>query len=103
MASGRLGVGEEPPAAERREPAPVLVLCATCRQPIRYNEILGISFCPVHGLSSPFTFIPLSQSVGLEPVVRLSALLRQSQSIRRVRVYFRSYRWPQTSLHDSYK
>ena len=42
-------------------PAPVLVLCSICRQSIRWNEALGISFCPVHGLSEPFTFIPFSQ------------------------------------------
>ena len=58
---GRLGGEEEPPAGTPSEPAPVLVLCATCRQPIRWNEVLGISFCPIHGLSQPFTFIPLAR------------------------------------------
>jgi hypothetical protein len=61
VASGRLGAGEELPAAERPDQAPVLVVCATCRQPIRYNEVLGISFCTVHGFSEPFAFIQLSQ------------------------------------------
>ena len=41
-------------------PEPVLVVCSTCRQPIRRNEALRISFCPIHGLSQPFTFIPLT-------------------------------------------
>ena len=25
-------------------------ICRTCRQPVRFNEILGISFCGPHGL-----------------------------------------------------
>ena len=63
VASGRLGVGGEPPAVQRPEPAPVLVVCAICRQRISHNETLRISYCPTrgHGLSQPFAFIPLSQ------------------------------------------
>ncbi|MFI5413289.1 MAG: hypothetical protein ACHQ0I_01700 [Candidatus Lutacidiplasmatales archaeon] len=58
----RLGRGEqELQPAVSSEPAPVIVVCTTCRQPIRRNETLGISFCPIHGLSQPFTFIPLGQ------------------------------------------
>jgi hypothetical protein len=60
-ASGRLGGEEVSPAGAPSGPAPVLVLCSTCRQPIRRNETLRISFCPIHGLSGPFTFVPLSQ------------------------------------------
>ena len=59
--SGRLGGEEGSPAGAPSGPAPVLILCSTCRQPIRHNEILSISFCPIHGLSHPFTFIPLGQ------------------------------------------
>ena len=58
---GQLGAREETPAPSEPELAPVLVVCTTCRQPIRRNEVLGISFCPVHGLSQPFTFIPFGQ------------------------------------------
>ena len=51
----------EAQAPEGPEPAPVLAFCATCRQPIRRNPVLLISFCPVHGLSQPITFVPLTQ------------------------------------------
>jgi hypothetical protein len=61
VASGRLGGEEESPAGAPSGPVPVLVLCSTCRQPICRNETLRISFCPIHGLSGPFTFIPLGQ------------------------------------------
>ena len=61
VASGRPGGEEGSPAEAPSGPAPVLILCSTCRQPIRHNEILSISFCPIHGLSHPFTFIPLGQ------------------------------------------
>jgi hypothetical protein len=32
-------------------------VCAVCRSEIRVNEILGISFCEIHGFSQPFTFV----------------------------------------------
>ena len=57
----RLGGEEESPAEAPFEPAPVLVLCSTCRQPIRRNEVLSISFCPIHGLSQPLTLIWLAR------------------------------------------
>ncbi len=57
----RLGGEEESPAEAPFEPPPVLVLCSTCRQPIRRNEVLSISFCPIHGLSQPFTLIWLAR------------------------------------------
>jgi hypothetical protein len=63
VASGRFGGEEGPPAGAPSEPVPVLVLCSTCRQPICRNETLRISFCPIHGLSRPFTFIPLGQKL----------------------------------------
>lgn len=28
-------------------------ICRLCRQDAKHNEVLAISFCPVHGLSSP--------------------------------------------------
>jgi len=28
-------------------------ICRLCRQDAKHNEVLHISFCPVHGLSSP--------------------------------------------------
>lgn len=28
-------------------------ICRLCRQDAKHNEVLGISFCPVHGLKSP--------------------------------------------------
>ncbi len=61
VTSGRLGEEEGTPAGAPSGPAPVLVVCSICRQPIHYNETLRISFCPIHGLSEPFTFIPLGQ------------------------------------------
>ncbi len=61
LASGQLGAGLWKDPLTGPELAPVLVFCATCRQPIRRNEVLSISFCPIHGLSHPFTFIPLGQ------------------------------------------
>lgn len=60
VASGRPGGEEGTPAEAPAGPAPVLVLCSTCRQPIRRNESLRISFCPIHGLSEPFTLIPFT-------------------------------------------
>jgi hypothetical protein len=42
-------------------PEPILVICSLCRQPIRRNGTLGTSFCPVHGTSRGFTFIPLTR------------------------------------------
>ncbi|MGH9920589.1 MAG: hypothetical protein ACRD6W_17190 [Nitrososphaerales archaeon] len=61
VALGRLGGEEENPAGAPSGPAPVLVVCSTCRQPIRLNEVLRISYCPIHGLSQPFTFIPFGR------------------------------------------
>ena len=59
--SGQLGVGEGSSAASRPELAPVLVVCKRCREPIIHNEILRLSFCPIHEFSQPFSFIPLAQ------------------------------------------
>ncbi len=41
----------------------VIVVCTRCREPIRRNETLRISFCPVHGLAdnAAFDFVPVSQ------------------------------------------
>ncbi len=61
LPSGQLGEREETPAPLGTDLAPVLVVCSMCRQSIRRNEVLGISFCPVHGFSERFTFIPLAQ------------------------------------------
>ena len=61
LASGQLGAGLGKDPLTGPELAPVLVVCTTCRQPIHRNEILGISFCPIHGLSQPFTFIPFGK------------------------------------------
>ena len=78
LASDQLGAREETPAPTGPELVPateargprvlpgldhtsILVLCATCRQSIRHNPVLGISFCPAHGLSQSFVFIPISQ------------------------------------------
>ena len=61
LASGQLGAGLRKDPLTGPELAPVLVVCTVCRQSIRRNEVLGISFCPAHGLSEPFTFIPLAQ------------------------------------------
>lgn len=33
-------------------------ICRSCRQDAKHNEVLGISFCPVHGLSSPLDALP---------------------------------------------
>jgi hypothetical protein len=33
-------------------------ICRLCRQDARHNEVLHISFCPVHGLSSPLDLLP---------------------------------------------
>lgn len=33
-------------------------ICRLCRQDAKHNEVLGISFCPVHGLSSPLDALP---------------------------------------------
>ena len=61
LASGQLGAGLGKDPLTGPELAPVLIVCSLCRQPVRRNETLGISFCPIHGLSQPFTFIPLNQ------------------------------------------
>jgi hypothetical protein len=61
VAPSQTGGEEESPSGASSEAAPDLVFCAKCRQPIRRNEILSISFCPIHGLSEPFAFVPLSQ------------------------------------------
>ena len=58
---GRIDAREETPAPRGIGPSPVIVVCTRCREPIRRNETLRISFCPVHGLSQPFTFISLAQ------------------------------------------
>ncbi len=52
------GIGEETTGPSGPGPTPALVLCATCRQPIVRNAVLGISFCRIHGLSQAFVFIP---------------------------------------------
>jgi hypothetical protein len=33
-------------------------ICRLCRQDAKHNEVLHISFCPVHGLSSPLDELP---------------------------------------------
>jgi hypothetical protein len=33
-------------------------ICRQCRQDAKHNEVLHISFCPVHGLSSPIDALP---------------------------------------------
>ena len=33
-------------------------ICRLCRQDAKHNEVLHISFCPVHGLSSPLDALP---------------------------------------------
>jgi hypothetical protein len=33
-------------------------ICRLCRQDAKHNEVLHISFCPVHGLSSPLDQLP---------------------------------------------
>jgi hypothetical protein len=48
-----------PPIAS--EPGPVLAVCSACLLPVRHNEILGISFCQIHGLSKSFRFAPPTQ------------------------------------------
>ena len=35
-------------------------VCAVCRSEIRVNEILGISFCEIHGLGVAFAFPSLA-------------------------------------------
>ena len=35
----------------------ITALCGSCHSRIRVNEILGISFCEIHGFSQPFTFV----------------------------------------------
>jgi hypothetical protein len=33
-------------------------ICRLCRQDAKHNEVLHISFCPVHGLASPLDQLP---------------------------------------------
>ncbi len=33
-------------------------ICRLCRQDAKHNEVLHISYCPVHGLSSPLDQLP---------------------------------------------
>jgi len=33
-------------------------ICRLCRQDAKHNEVLHISFCPVHGLNSPLDVLP---------------------------------------------
>ena len=33
-------------------------ICRLCRQDAKHNEVLHISYCPVHGLSSPLDALP---------------------------------------------
>jgi hypothetical protein len=33
-------------------------ICRLCRQDAKHNEVLHISYCPVHGLSSPLDLLP---------------------------------------------
>jgi len=33
-------------------------ICRLCRADAKHNEVLHISFCPVHGLSSPLDALP---------------------------------------------
>lgn len=33
-------------------------ICRLCRQDAKHNEVLHISFCAVHGLSSPLDALP---------------------------------------------
>jgi hypothetical protein len=33
-------------------------ICRLCRQDAKHNEVLRISYCPVHGLSSPLDALP---------------------------------------------
>ena len=56
------GIGEGTTGPSGPGPTPALVLCVTCRQPIARNEILGISFCRIHGLSRAFVFVPLARA-----------------------------------------
>jgi len=34
-------------------------ICRSCRQDAKHNEVLRISFCPVHGLASALDQIPM--------------------------------------------
>ncbi|MHB1932752.1 MAG: hypothetical protein ACYCPV_07215, partial [Thermoplasmata archaeon] len=34
------------------------LICRLCRQDAKHNEVLHISYCPVHGLSSPLDLLP---------------------------------------------
>lgn len=33
-------------------------ICRLCREDAKHNEVLHISYCPVHGLSSPLDALP---------------------------------------------
>jgi hypothetical protein len=33
-------------------------ICRACRQDAKHNEVLNISYCPIHGLGSPLDALP---------------------------------------------
>ena len=33
-------------------------ICRLCRQDAKHNEVLNISYCPIHGLGSPLDALP---------------------------------------------
>lgn len=33
-------------------------ICRSCRQDAKHNEVLNISYCPIHGLGSPLDSLP---------------------------------------------
>jgi hypothetical protein len=33
-------------------------ICRSCRQDAKHNDVLHISYCPVHGLASPLDELP---------------------------------------------
>jgi hypothetical protein len=54
------GNQEEAQAPPGLESAPVIVVCKRCREPVRVDPDVRVSFCRLHGLVE-FVFVSLTQ------------------------------------------